>query len=122
MQSNYENNIRTNALKEFIERHHLAYSENDFYFESYEFSCGYRGFTYMASQLDKGGQLPDAVVCASDNIAVGVLDAAEKLGYKVPDDFCVTGFDNFDKAAFYSLKLLRWATSAKILVISVPTC
>lgn len=104
-QSNYENNIRTNALKEFMERHHLAYSENDFYFESYEFSCGYRGFTYMASQLDKGGQLPDAVVCASDNIAVGVLDAAEKLGYKVPDDFCVTGFDNFDKAAFYSPKI-----------------
>ncbi|MDE7324159.1 MAG: GGDEF domain-containing protein [Lachnospiraceae bacterium] len=104
-QSNYENNIRTNALKEFMHSHHLAYSENDFYFESYEFSCGYRGFTYMASQLDKGGQLPDAVICASDNIAVGVLNAAEKMGYKVPDDFCVTGFDNFDKAAFYSPKI-----------------
>ena len=103
--SNYENNIRTTALKEFMQEHHIAYQEHDFYFESYEFTCGYRGFTYMASHLAKDGQLPDAVMCASDNIAVGVLNAAEKLGYKVPDDFCVTGFDNFDKAAFYSPKV-----------------
>lgn len=103
--TNYENNIRTNALKEFLHEHHLDYKESDFYFESYEFSCGYRGFIYMVSHLAKDGQLPDAVMCASDNIAVGVLDAADKLGYKVPDDFCVTGFDNFDKAAFYSPKV-----------------
>ena len=103
--TNYENNIRTNALKEFLHEHHLDYKESDFYFESYEFSCGYRGFIYMVSHLAKYGQLPDAVMCASDNIAVGVLDAAGKLGYKVPDDFCVTGFDNFDKAAFYSPKI-----------------
>lgn len=103
--TNYENNIRTNALKEFLHEHHLDYKESDFYFESYEFSCGYRGFIYMVSHLAKDGQLPDAVMCASDNIAVGVLDAAGKLGYKVPDDFCVTGFDNFDKAAFYSPKI-----------------
>lgn len=103
--SNYENNIRTIALKEFMQEHHIAYKESDFYFESYEFTCGYRGFTYMVSHLAKDEQLPDAVMCASDNIAVGVLNAAEKLGYKVPEDFCVTGFDNFDKAAFYSPKV-----------------
>lgn len=104
-QSNYENNKRTNSLIEFMQSHDLDYKESDFYFESYEYTCGYRGFTYMISHLEEGGQLPDAVMCASDNIAVGVLDAAEKMGYKVPDDFCVTGFDNFDKAAFYSPKI-----------------
>ena len=31
--------------------------------------------------------LPDAFVCANDNIAVGVCLAAEKSGYKIPDDF-----------------------------------
>ncbi len=34
--TNYENNIRTNALKEFLHEHHLDYKESDFYFESYE--------------------------------------------------------------------------------------
>lgn len=103
--SNYENNQRAEALKEFMQEHNLEYSESDFYYESYEYTCGYRGFTYMVSGLAEGAPLPDAVVCASDNIAVGVLEAARKAGYEVPRDFCVTGFDNFDKAAFYSPKL-----------------
>lgn len=103
--SNYENNIRANALKEFMQTHHLDYEENDFYFESYEYTCGYRGFNYLVSRLGEKEKLPDAIVCASDNIAVGVLEAAGKMGYHVPEDFCVTGFDNFDKAAFYSPKI-----------------
>lgn len=103
--SNYEINIRADALREFMQSHQLEYNESDFYFESYEYTCGYRGFTYLASQLEENKKLPDAVVCASDNIAVGVLEAAGKMGYRIPEDFCVTGFDNFDKAAFYTPKI-----------------
>ncbi len=93
--SNYENNIRTDALKEFMQSHQLVYKESDFYFESYEYTCGYRGFTYLVSRLGEGEKLPDAIVCASDNIAVGVMEAAGKMGYRIPEAFCVTGFDNF---------------------------
>lgn len=103
--SNYENNIRTDALKEFMRGHQLDYKESDFYFESYEYTCGYRGFTYLVSRLDENEKIPDAIVCASDNIAVGVLEAARTMGYRIPEDFCVTGFDNFDKAAFYSPRI-----------------
>lgn len=72
--SNYEINIRADALREFMQSHQLEYNESDFYFESYEYTCGYRGFTYLASQLEENKKLPDAVVCASDNIAVRVPD------------------------------------------------
>jgi diguanylate cyclase (GGDEF)-like protein len=40
-------------------------------------------------------------VCANDNIAVGICHRAEELGYQVPRDFLVTGYDNFDKASYY---------------------
>ncbi|MCM1182185.1 MAG: diguanylate cyclase [Roseburia sp.] len=102
---NYENSVRVSALRDFMERHKLAYSEDDFYFESYEYLCGYKGFMRMLGKLDEGARLPDAVICANDNIAVGVLEAAAEKGYHVPEDFCVTGFDDFDKASYYSPRI-----------------
>ena len=96
---NYENNVRTRALKEFLEQHEIDYKEEDFYFESYEYQCGYQGFLYL---LKTHGEVPEAIICANDNIAVGVCEAAKQKGYHIPNDFCVTGFDNFDKAGFYT--------------------
>ena len=45
--------------------------------------------------------LPDAFVCANDNIAVGLIMEMRKHGYECPRDFKVTGFDNLDKAMYY---------------------
>ena len=52
--------------------------------------------------LKTHGEVPEAIICANDNIAVGVCEAAKQKGYHIPNDFCVTGFDNFDKAGFYT--------------------
>lgn len=38
----------------------------------------------------------DALVCGSDLIARGALDAARELGRRIPDDLAVTGHDNWD--------------------------
>lgn len=40
------------------------------------------------------GESPDAVVCADDLIALGVLQTCSTLGLSVPHDVMVTGFDN----------------------------
>lgn len=102
---NYENSVRAKALRDFLERHNIKYREEDFYFESYEFLCGYKGFMRMLGKLEPEAPMPDAVICANDNIAVGVLEAAAEKGYRVPEDFRVTGFDNFDKASYYSPRI-----------------
>ncbi|WP_223068922.1 LacI family DNA-binding transcriptional regulator [Paenibacillus caui] len=41
---------------------------------------------------------PTVFVCATDNIALGVLKAANRLGFKVPDDFSITGFGGYEIA------------------------
>lgn len=45
---------------------------------------------------------PTAVFAASDAFAVGAIGAARELGFKVPEDVSVAGFDDVDIAQFYS--------------------
>ena len=50
---------------------------------------------------EKGLHLPDVVICANDNMALGYCDAATEDGYSAPDDFLISGFDNFDEGQFF---------------------
>ena len=95
---NYENRVRLEGLKAYMEEHGLSYSEEDFYFGTFEYACGVEGFEALYATHET---LPDAIICANDNIAVGVGEASLKYGFHIPDDFKVTGFDNFDKASIY---------------------
>lgn len=43
----------------------------------------------------KGMQdLPEALIVAGDEVAIGVMTEAEKLGIQVPEDLAIIGFDN----------------------------
>jgi LacI family transcriptional regulator len=53
--------------------------------------------TAMAKALDSGLDA-DAVVCANDLSAIGVIDALRAAGRAVPDDVAVIGFDDIDAA------------------------
>lgn len=50
--------------------------------------------------LQDANPLPDALVCAADIIAVGVLKALALAGLRVPQDVAVVGFDNIQLADF----------------------
>ena len=39
-------------------------------------------------------RLPDAIVCASDEMAIGCMNAIHDMGMEVPGDVSVLGFDN----------------------------
>ena len=59
-------------------------------------------FTYEAgkSAMRAFSKFPglDAVFCADDTMAMGVMDQARKLGLSVPEDLSVMGFDNHSVA------------------------
>jgi DNA-binding LacI/PurR family transcriptional regulator len=48
---------------------------------------------------------PDAIVCASDLIAMGAIRAIRSLGLKVPRDVAVVGYDNIQISEFASTPL-----------------
>lgn len=49
---------------------------------------------WMATEWLKAKSLPDAVVCAIDLIALGVIHGALSRGIRIPDQLKVTGFDD----------------------------
>ena len=50
---------------------------------------------------------PTAVFAASDEMAIGVLIAARRLGITVPDDLSVVGVDDHDMAVAFDLTTVR---------------
>jgi LacI family transcriptional regulator len=52
------------------------------------------GANVIAALVDRGGELPRAVVCANDQTALGAMHALTRRGIKVPDDVAITGFDD----------------------------
>lgn len=56
------------------------------------------GFGALTSLLSSPGPRPSAVFVASDEIAVGLLAAAEQLRVRVPEDLTVVGFDDIAAA------------------------
>lgn len=56
----------------------------------------------MDELLDEGYELPDAIICANDAMAIGVCDSLKKHGISVPDDVIVTGFDCVWQALYHN--------------------
>lgn len=53
-----------------------------------------------ARQLgDRGGEIPDAIVCANDQMAIGAMRELQAAGLRVPADIAVTGFDDIHLGA-----------------------
>lgn len=55
-----------------------------------------------ARELVATGELPQALVCANDELAMGVLATLPGLGYRIPDDVAIVGFDDIPIAALAS--------------------
>lgn len=47
----------------------------------------------VVADLRSAGELPDALVCATDQEALALIDALQHAGISVPGDVAVTGFD-----------------------------
>lgn len=101
-ENNYENDMRMEAVTEFVQEHGIPADLCGYFHRDFEYECGIDGFTELYGSWNR---VPDAIVCANDNIAVGALLVAEKLGLKAPNDFLITGFDDFDKARYYQPRI-----------------
>ncbi|GAA4624616.1 LacI family DNA-binding transcriptional regulator [Actinoallomurus vinaceus] len=66
----------------------------------------------LAAEKLLSGELPDAIFCANDLLALGVLRALSQAGVRVPDDVSLIGYDDieFSSAAAVPLSSIRQPT------------
>ena len=86
---------RVNACREALRKHGLALDDS-LVFDGEWTRVGGRRAAEMI--LNSGGQIPDAVICANDDMALSVIEYFTEHGIRVPRDVSVTGFDALREA------------------------
>ena len=89
--ANPEGRARYNAFLSAMRDNHLKIEEARIYPGSFR---SYDGIRAVEDFVASGLPMPDAIICSNDSMALTVVSSLEKLGYRVPDDIIVTGFDN----------------------------
>lgn len=77
--------------------------------------CSLDGGQQAALRLLHGGEAPTAILALADAVAFGVYEACRTLGFSIPGDLSVTGFDDLASAslAFPPLTTVRQPGSEK---------
>ncbi|HAH53032.1 MAG TPA: LacI family transcriptional regulator, partial [Bifidobacterium sp.] len=57
----------------------------------------------------------DGIVCANDNIAVGLINQLRHMGLRIPEDIAVTGFDDSTMALLANPKLTTVHQDSQLL-------
>lgn len=70
----------------------------------------------ITQQLLEGGSQTDALICATDRIAMGALHALRDAGISVPEQMAVTGFDDIPFAEHFlpSITTIRQPLTAMV--------
>lgn len=83
---------RLGGLKRVLQEHGINFNEDWFIRGSYNKQSG----EACATKLLEQEELPTAIFCFSDEIAIGAIKAIKRKGLRVPEDISVIGFDNID--------------------------
>ena len=88
-QGNQFSEYRLNAFKKVLQENGLPFDESmvsygDFYSVKAE---------QETEKIIASGNIPEAILCANDRMALAVCNVLDKHGIRVPEDVAVTGFD-----------------------------
>jgi DNA-binding LacI/PurR family transcriptional regulator len=67
-------------------------------------------------QILSSGQVPTCVICENDDMAIGALNACSDLGYRVPEDISLIGFDDMSYSKYLTPSLTTVRKLTAVLV------
>ncbi|QIR95991.1 substrate-binding domain-containing protein [Vibrio alginolyticus] len=93
--------MRYEGYKRAMNESGLEFNANWIIESDFECEGGYQAFKKMAQR----GALPSSIFVSNDMMAMGVINAANELDIKVPDDLSIIGYDDIHIAKFMSPSL-----------------
>ena len=93
-----------------IQKHGLSVSDEhiiygDFWYDS--------GIKLAEDLLDGTVSMPEAIICASDHMALGLIEKLTLGGVKIPEDLIVIGYEGTDEAALSKITLTTYESNEK---------
>lgn len=97
------------SYREVLHEHGLAEKEEWMSFSDFTQAAGRKVGWHMLSLPER----PSAIFAANDVTALGVLEIAEELGYQIPDDLSLVGYDDITYASLPRIQLTTVAQPAQ---------
>jgi LacI family repressor for deo operon, udp, cdd, tsx, nupC, and nupG len=91
--------LRLKAYKDTLVKHGIAVNDDYIICASRDYS--FKSGKAKARELFDVIPKPTAIFCISDTLALGAITAAKELGYSVPDDVTVIGFDDVEHTTMF---------------------
>ena len=99
-ENNYiSTSLRLKAYRDTLARHNLPLREDYIARASIDYSFS-SGKTKAKIVLD-AQPCPTAIFCVSDTLALGAITQAREMGYRVPEDVTVVGFDDVEHTTMF---------------------
>lgn len=92
---NSDSRMRLEAYKDALSEHGIAVEETRIFPGTFSTQHGREAAEAI---LSSGEELPQAVVCGNDGIALGVCSVFGEHGIRIPEQVAVSGFDNMFEA------------------------
>ncbi len=101
---------RLKGFKDEMARRGLPVDENKIFFGDFWYTSG----TALANRIISGElEMPDAVICGSDHMAIGLTNALVAAGISVPDQVIVTGYDATQEAIVNEVSVTSYTPDNK---------
>ncbi len=108
----YPGEERYAGFRDTLAAHQIPWSENNCFDGNFDEQTASR---IMDEYIAGKQPLPDAVVCANDNMAIGIIRALRKQGISIPGRVAVTGGDNIMISDYVSPSLTTFDNLAEAM-------
>ncbi len=97
---------RTQAFDKAIRDHQLDPDKQMNLTGDYSFESGRTAAIELAKRRRQNrADSPTAIVASNDLMAIGMMKGLQRMGFRVPEDFSVVGFDNIEACAWVTPEL-----------------
>lgn len=107
LMAGFENNVYSNeriaAFRRALDRFNIPFEENNI-----GYGCFWEQPTIRVLDkwfVEEKREIPDAIICANDLMAITVSDYLQSMGVKIPDDCIITGFDGIKQVEYLPPKI-----------------
>ena len=87
----YDAKMRRHCYEDEMRKANLPIYPNSIYIGDFWYTCGIDACDFFFSDPE---HIPEAIVCANDYMAVAIGNAVKERGLHIPEDVCISGFDN----------------------------